>query len=152
MEQQYQHDPGKSLFELNLDATNSYTLRSAASWAKVTGVVGALIGFLFLIGAIATLAQPPQSAYRGRQEGFNDVFNSDATGLGATIMIITGLVFIFTAIFSFYFGRRIGLALKANDQESLTRGFASIRNYFAFRGIVLIIVLLLFLLSLAASL
>jgi hypothetical protein len=152
MEHQYQDDPGKSLFELNLDATNSYTLRSAASWAKVTGVVGGLIGLFFLLGAIVTLAQPPKSNYRARQEGFNDVFNSDSTGMGATIMIITGLVFIFTAIFSFYFGRRVGLALKANDQESLTRGFASIRNYFAFRGIVLIIVLLLFVLSIVATL
>ena len=37
-----------SLFQLNLDAQNSYTLRSAASWAKVLGIVGLIMGILFV--------------------------------------------------------------------------------------------------------
>src|SRR5687767_13970863 len=40
---QHQSPP---LFQLNLDANNSYTLRSAASWAKVLGIVGIIIGIL----------------------------------------------------------------------------------------------------------
>ena len=38
-----------SLFQLNLDAQNSYTLRSAASWAKVLGVVSIILAVLFII-------------------------------------------------------------------------------------------------------
>ena len=64
--EQNQPNPGTSLFQLNLDAANSYTLRSAASWAKVLGIVGIIIGILFF--GIGLLVQSAISS-----SGYGDV-------------------------------------------------------------------------------
>ena len=44
-----EENQSSSLFSLNLDAQNSYTLRGMASWAKVLGFVGLIMGILFII-------------------------------------------------------------------------------------------------------
>ena len=150
--QEEQHNRDSSLFQLNLDASNSYLLRSAATWAKVLGVVGILLGALFIIIAIIALSQA--ATEYDRRGAFADVFGTrgEAAGIGATFIILTGLIFILGAVFSLNFGNRIAAALKANDQSGLDRGFAALRNYYALRSIVLIIILLLFLISFAGSL
>ena len=146
-------DPGTSLFQLNLDATNSYTLRNAGSWAKVTGVVGICVGVILALLALIGLSRVNESgAYRRRNEGFDSVFDASASaGVGATMLIIVGIIFVIGGIFSFNFGNKISGALRTNDQNSLNKGFAALRNYYALRAIVLILVLLLFLLALAGS-
>ena len=151
-QEQPQSNTSSSLFQLNLDASNSYSLRTAASWAKVLGVVGVILGIIIILMAIVALSQV-NSTYGSRNEGFGDLWANDrgSAGLGASLLIITGIIFIVGAIFSYSFGNRITAALKSNDQNGLERGFAALRNYYALRSIVLIIVLLLFLISLAGS-
>jgi Family of unknown function (DUF5362) len=61
------------------------------------------------------------------------------------IFIIIGAVFFISGIFSMRFGNKISVALKANDQNSLRDAFAAVRNFFAFRTIIMIIWLLLIL-------
>jgi hypothetical protein len=140
-----------SLFQLNLDAANSYTLRSAASWAKVTGVVGMVMGILLAIMMIIAMSQINTRGY-GR-EGFGDLFYaSRGAGPGILIFFITAAVFIIGGIFSWTFGNKISIALRANDQYRMNAAFANLRNYYALRAIVLIIVLLLFLISFATTL
>ena len=151
-EQESQPGSSSSLFQLNLDIANSYSLRSAGSWAKVVGVVGIVVGILFIMIAVITL-NPPPATYGGGKEGFEDLLATDKTaaGLGAAIFIITGVIFIISAIFSFSFGSRILNALKSNDQNGLERGFAALRNYYALRAIVLIIIALILLISFAGA-
>jgi hypothetical protein len=144
-----EQDNNSSLFQMNLDAGNSYTLRSAASWAKVTGVAGILIGLFLVISFIAALIQiSNQSPYEYNEDGMGSVFlgldNGRKTGIWT--MILAGMIFIVGGIFSFSFGNKIGTALKASNQEMLNNGFAALRNYYALRGIVMIIVILLILL------
>jgi len=144
-----EQDNNSSLFQLNLDASNSYTLRSAASWAKVTGVAGILIGLFIAISFIAALVQiSNQNPYDYNEEGISSVFSGLDNGrkTGIWIMILTGVIFIVGGIFSFSFGNKIGAALKASNQEMLNNGFAALRNYYALRGIVMIIVIILILL------
>lgn len=153
MEDLQQQNSNTSLFQLNLDATNNYTLRSAASWAKVTGVVGVLIGLITAIVFITALVKiSNQSPYDYNERGVGSIFGGldNGRGLSIWIMIIMGIIFIVGGIFSFSFGNKIGAALKANSQEMLNNGFAALRNYYALRGIVLIIVLLLVLLTLVS--
>jgi hypothetical protein len=152
-EQQSYPDNSSTLFQLNLDISNSYILRSAGSWAKVTGVVGMLAGIMIIAIAIVAINLPPPT-YSSRSEGIEDVLSNErgAAAAGAVIMIIAGLIFVIGAIFSYSFGSRIMAALKANDQNGIERGFASLRNYFALRGIILIIVSLLLLITLVGAL
>ena len=151
-EQKQQPENSSSLFQLNLDISNSYTLRSAGSWAKVMGVVGILVGVMLI--AITIIAINPQpDTYGSRSEGIGEVLPNErgAAAVGAVFLIIAGVIFILGAIFSYSFGSRIIAALKSNDPIGIERGFTALRNYYALRGIVLIVVALLFLITLAGA-
>ena len=126
-------NPSTSLFQLNLDAQNSYTLRSAATWAKVLGVVGMILGIFFFIVGIAV------QQYVGRYGGYSSYRSSglSATSLGnmgMVIYIIMGLIMVISSIFALNAGNKINLGLRTNDQAALNAGFAGARNYFATLG------------------
>jgi hypothetical protein len=140
--------PTSSLFEMNLDAQNSYNLRSSASWAKVLGIVGIITGAILIIMMGITLSRIENVGRFSRYDrsAIEEVF---AAKTGLWITILAGIIFIIGGVFSFNFGNKMNTALKANDQDGLNAGFAALRNYFALRSITLIIVLLLFLIGLA---
>ncbi len=141
-----------SLFQLNLDAQNSYTLRSAASWAKVLGVVGIIIGILCFIAGV--IAQAALNRYSGSNYYRNETgFSARTLGnAGLVVYLIMGLIFVVSSIFALNAGNKINQGLKTNDQATLNAGFAGARNYFAFWAILLIIMLLFMLLGIAGSL
>jgi uncharacterized membrane protein YidH (DUF202 family) len=149
--EQNQQSSGTSLFQLNLDATNSYTLRSAASWGKVLGVVGLIIGLLCFVMGIAVQQQVSNieglSTYKSR--GFS---TSTMGNMGLVVYVIMGLLYIISSMFALNAGNKINRALKTNDQASLNSGFAGIRNYFAFWAILMIIMLLFMLIGVAGLL
>ncbi|MBC7872825.1 MAG: hypothetical protein H7Y01_02455 [Ferruginibacter sp.] len=139
-----------SLFQLNLDAQNSYTLRSAASWAKVLGVVGLIIGILCVILGILVQQVVTQNSRSFRNEtGFSA---SSLGNAGLIAYVIMGLIFIISSMFALNGGNKINQGLKANDQAALNSGFAGVRNYFAFWTILMILFLLLILISLLGTL
>ncbi|MBM3417125.1 MAG: hypothetical protein FJY20_11980 [Bacteroidetes bacterium] len=132
------------LFSLNLDAQNSYTLRSMASWAKVLGVVGLIMGILCIL--LGILVQQAMNQYGG------GLSTSVIGNWGMAFYVVVGLIFIVTSIFALNAGNKINAALQANDRAALNSGFANARNYFAFWGVIIILLLLLGLLSLLGSL
>ena len=151
MEQNQNPNPTTSLFQMNLDAQNSYNLRSAASWAKVLGVVGIITGVIIIIlMAIAMTQLQGYNGYGYRRGGLDGIFGGGmgATKMGFWIMIISGIIFILGGIFSFGFGNKINAALRSSDQNGLNSGFAALRNYYAVRSITIIIVLIFLLLAL----
>lgn len=154
-EQPQSQDTGTSLFQLNLDATNTYTLRSSASWAKVLGVTGIIFGALLITWCAVKIVQLSQlySQYGYYRRSSLDMFSgsSDAK-TGFWMFILSGVIFIIGGIFAWSFGNKINAALKTNSQEGLNNAFAALRNYYALRSITLIIVLLLFLMMFAATL
>lgn len=141
-----------SLFQLNLDAQNSYTLRSAASWAKVLGIVSLIMGILFVIfGIIAQQAISKYSdfdSYRYKSSGFS---SSSLATMGLAIYVVLGLIYIISSIFALNAGNKISGGLRNNDQGMLNAGFAGARNFFAFWSILIIIGLLLVLVSLLGT-
>ncbi len=155
--QNYTPNPTTSLFQMNLDAQNSYNLRSAASWGKVLGVVGVILGIIFCVLCAITLSKLDSysgSSYRYRRGGLGDMFGGSSvteTKTGLWLFIVTGIIFILGGVFSFNFGNKINMALKSNDQQGLNQGFAALRNYYAVRSITLILILLLFLVGFAGS-
>ncbi|HRG81037.1 MAG TPA: hypothetical protein PLO99_00915 [Chitinophagaceae bacterium] len=139
-----------SLFSLNLDAQNSYTLRSMASWAKVLGWVGMILGILFII--LGIMVQQAMSQYGGYRSYRGGGFSATAIGnYGLAAYVIMGLIFVITSIFAINAGGKINAALRANDQAALSSGFANARNYFAFWAVIIIIMLLFVLLGVLGS-
>ena len=139
-----------SLFQLNLDAQNSYTLRSAASWAKVLGIVGLIIGVLCMIAGV--LAQQALSRYGGSSYRNETGFSATTLGnAGLIVYVIMGLIFIVSSLFALNAGNKISQGLRANDQAALNAGFAGARNYFAFWAVLLIIFLLFMLIGILGN-
>ena len=136
-----------SLFQLNLDPGNSYSLRSAASWAKLLAVCGLIIGILFI--TLGIFIQNIINNYSGTDR-INEESGTTlrtARTMGMLMYIIIGLVYVVSSIFALNFGNRISRALRTNDQDTLSSGFAAARNYFAFWAILMIIMLLLMLIG-----
>lgn len=133
------------LFQLNLDAQNSYYLRSSASWARILGVCGML--FAFIIGAysiyiLIALGNTYEYGNNRLMDRFASTNDPDSLKSGAIFLLIIGLIFFFGGFFAFLFGKRISTALRANTQEGINAAFLQLRNYFALRSITMIIVLL----------
>lgn len=139
-----------SLFSLNLDAQNSYTLRSMASWSKVLGVVGMVLGVLFIL--VGILVQQAISRYGNGYYRSGGLSASSIGNMGMAVYVLLGLIMIVTSIFALNAGNKINAALRANDQAALSAGFANARNYFAFWAILIIILLLLLLVSILSGL
>jgi len=135
-----------SLFQLNLDAQNSYTLRSAASWAKVLGVVGLIMGIIFIVSGIINQQRYSEAGYYRGNSGVNALATA-----GLVVTVIIGLIMIITSIFALNAGNKINIGLRGNDQATLNAGFAAIRNYFAFWAVILIICLLLIILGILGN-
>ena len=142
-----EQDQNSSLFSLNLDAQNSYTLRGAASWAKVLGVVGLILGIFFII--LGIMVQQIISRSVGEYGSYRSSgFSASSIGnMGMVAYVIMGLIFIISSIFALNAGNKIAAGLKANDLGTLSAGFAGARNYFAFWAIMIILMLLMVLIS-----
>lgn len=141
-----EQNPNTSLFSLSLDAQNSYTLRSAASWSKVLGIVGIILG-LFFVG-LGIMVQQAVTRYDGYSSYRSGGFSASAMGnAGLAVYVLLGLIMVVTSMFALNAGNKITRALGANDQQALSSGFANMRNYFAFWAVIIIIMLLLILLT-----
>jgi hypothetical protein len=135
-----------SLFQLNLDAQNSYTLRSAASWSKVLGVASMIMGIIFIIFGI--IAQQAISRYDGYDYDRGGMSAGTLGNLGLVLYVLMGLVFIISGVFAMNAGNKINQGLKNSDQAALSSGFANARNFFALWAILTILSLILVLISL----
>ena len=149
-----EQDQNTSLFSLNLDAQNSYTLRSAASWAKVLGVASIIIAILCVIMGVImqqvmSRAGGDFDSYRYRSSGFN---SSSFGAIGLAMYVIMGLLYGISGMFALNAGNKINSGLKTNNMEMLNAGFAGARNFFALWAILMILFLLLILIGLMGSL
>lgn len=152
MDQQQTPDrPESSLFNMSLDVQNSMHLRSAASWARVLGFCGIILGVLISFLCIYTYSTIGNYDNAFRRSDNMWANSMTYTRGGLIFMIIVGVIFIMGGVFAYGFGNKILTALRSNDEGTMNKGFASLRNYFAIRSITLIILLLLFLLSLLSS-
>jgi hypothetical protein len=140
-----------SLFQLNLDAQNSYTLRSAASWAKILGVAGMILGILCII--LGVIVQQAVSHYGNYDTYRGSGLTASSVGnLGLAVYVIMGLIYVISSIFALNAGNKISRGLKTNDQDTLNSGFAGARNYFAFWAIMIMLMLIVVLISVLGSL
>lgn len=135
------------MFQLNLDGYNSSTLKSAASWAKVSAIVGFIIAALFV--GLGLLMQSRISQVSSGYYSDSGVSASSIGNIGMVTYVFMGIVMIVSSIFALSFSNKISKALQINDQAELSAGFAAIRNYLAFWAILMIVSLLLLFISIA---
>jgi hypothetical protein len=147
-----EQNQNSSLFSLNLDAQNSYTLRSVASWAKVLGIVSIIIAILCVIGGVVFQQNAEKlsgfDSYSSRRSGLS---SSSMANMGLVIYVVLGLLYGLSGMFALNAGNKINSGLKTNNMELLNGGFANARNFFAFWAILMIIFLLLMLIGIMGA-
>jgi hypothetical protein len=137
-----EQDQNSSLFSMSLDAQNSYTLRSMASWAKVLGVTSIIIAGLCVVWGIVfqqMMSRYDSGLYNYRSSGIS---SSGMAGAGLAIYVIAGVIYGLSGMFAINAGNKINAGLKGNNMELLNAGFAGARNFFALWAILMIITLL----------
>jgi len=126
-----------NLFQLNLDAQNSYTLRSVASWAKVLGVVSIILGLLIVVWGVMIQQSAGSGAYRSYRS--SGISANSIGNMGLVVTVLTGLIYGLSGMFAMNAGNKINMGLKTNNMEALNSGFAGARNFFALWAILVIL-------------
>jgi len=147
-----EQNQNSSLFSLNLDAQNSYTLRSVASWAKVLGVVSIIIAVLCIIGGIIFQQKAGSfSGFDSYSSGRSGISAGSLGNMGLVMYVVIGLLYGLSGMFALNAGNKINSGLKTNNMELLNGGFANARNFFAFWAILMILFLLLMLIGIMGA-
>lgn len=135
-----------SLFQLNLDAQNSYTLRNMASWAKILGFVSIIIGLLCIVMGILVQKFANDGTLESQYRG-TGLSSSTFGNMGLIIYVIMGVIYGLSGMFAVNAGNKIGTGLRTNNMEVLNAGFAGARNFFALWAILMILFLILILIG-----
>jgi hypothetical protein len=141
-----------SLFQLNIDANVGMSLRGAASWAKVLGILGIIFAILFIaVGILVQSAINSASPYDGFEGYSPRTSTSTIANFGMAMYIGMGVLTLIGSIFALNFGSKASTAIRANDGNSLRSSFNQLRNYFAFWSILMILGLLLTIIGIAGG-
>lgn len=142
----------KNLFGLTIEANTASTMSSSAQWSRILAWCGIIMGAMLVIFGLLFQMFLSKATSINRFES-NDGFAGGmamAGGAGMVMYIIMGGLTILGNVFLLNYANKISTALKTNDQATLNSGFAGLRNYMAFWGIIMIICLLFMLIGFAS--
>ena len=143
----------KNLFGLTIEGNTASTMSSSAQWGRILAWCGIIMGAMLVIfGLLFQMMWSKASGGISKYEA-NDGFAGGmamAGGAAMVMYIVMGGLTILGNIFLLNYANKIGTALKTNDQATLNSGFAGLRNYMAFWGIIMIICLLFMLIGFAS--
>ena len=134
MEQEQQQS---SIFNFSFDDTSKEHIKTIGIWAGIN----AILSFVGLAINIVTFVLASNNVYYRRPQ----LFEGFSANNGFTLFIQV-TVSVVLNIFLFMASTQLKKGLQGMDNESLTKGFASLRSYYKIYGIVLIVVMILFLL------
>lgn len=143
-----------SLFGLTLDTHAKSHLKEIATWGRFLAITGFIFGAIFLILALVIFSRSSEinsamSSYRSN----NNPFFSAGFGAGiAIVYVIMAIIFIVPSVFQLKFGSQMKTALDTENVDELNSSLSNMKLTFRFWGIVAIIWLVLFLISLLSSL
>lgn len=143
------------LFGLNIDAVTKSHLSVAATWAKFLAIMGFIVCILVVLAgffASTILANMPTT--RGF-EGFGnnrEINTSGFAAVAAVVYIIIALLYFFPCLFLFNFASKMKTALLTNDQNTLNTSFQNLKKTFRYLGVLTIIILCFWVISLLIGL
>jgi hypothetical protein len=141
-----------SLFGLNLDPTGKNHLAEAAKWAKFLAVVGFIMCALIVL--LGIFAGSLLTSFSSRYSRYDEP-EINTGGLGvvmAVVYVLMALLYFFPCLFLFHFASKMKAALLSNDQNTLNSSFQNLKKTFRYVGILTIIGLSLFVLSMIVQL
>jgi hypothetical protein len=109
-------------------------LDTARKWAMFLAIIGFIIlGLIIVIGLLAGT--------------FFSVFNLNDKGLGLSEslmfipVLLLGIIYFFPGLFLFRFSKHAGHAVQNIDIEELHKAFRSLKSYFVYTGVLIILAL-----------
>jgi hypothetical protein len=133
------------LYELQVDDIGMVYLRDAARWARFLAIAGFIFCGLFVVAAILFMTVLSSL--------FNSMGASGVSGIGAgligVVYIAIGVLNFFPCLYLYKFAARMQAALSGNNQEQLNSSFLNMRAFYRFVGVLMIIALAFWVLSLA---
>ena len=137
-----------SLFGLSIDQDSKAHLAEAARWGKFLAIVGFIMcGLIIVFGIFFGSMFGTMSNRYGRYEDLP----MNTNGLGAMmaiIYVIIAVVYFFPCLFLFRFANKMKNALATNTQNTLNSSFQNLKALFRYMGVITIIVLIIYALSL----
>ncbi|MDO9340990.1 MAG: DUF5362 family protein [Bacteroidales bacterium] len=119
-------------------------LNTTRKWTMFLAIIGFIfLGLFIVIGVITGI--------------FLSAFNSGATSMGIpeslleVIFIILAIVYFFPVLFLFRFSKHAAHAVQTLDKQELHKAFQNLKSYFAYLGVLLIIVLSFYIVALIVA-
>lgn len=128
-----------------LEITDEITeqLQGAAKWAKFLAILGfVFIGFLVLVGFMLSIFMTLLPASPFLQLPFPGF-------LFGLIYLLLALVYFFPILYLFRFSTNTKQAISAREPQKMLKAFENLRSHYRYIGIVMIVMLGLYLLTLA---
>ena len=131
------------LFDLNIDETSNGYLTETAKWARFLAIVGFIsCGLMIILGLFmgTFMGAAMASSGLGAQSGI----------LFSVIYIAFAGLFVFPCLYLFKFSKSMQVAMSAGDSFQLVEGLKNLKSCFKFMGILTIVILSIYALSIVA--
>jgi len=143
-----------SLFSLTIDPVTKANLTETAKWARFLAIVGMVVlvvALAFTVYSVMVLGQmsviAPNAGY-SVNPSLNDNMKIGIV-IGSIIMLAIAF---FPLLFLLRFANGMRNAINGNDQQRLNISFQSLKIYFRYLGIVVLIVLVMYAVIIALAL
>jgi hypothetical protein len=120
--------------KIEIDESALKNLNTTRKWTMFLAIMGFIIlGLIIVVGLIAGT--------------FLTIFNSEGKGPGVPESLIflpillVALIYFFPVLFLFRFSKHAGNAVQTLDKEELYKAIRSLKSYFVFIGVLIIVVL-----------
>jgi hypothetical protein len=145
----YMEQSNTPLFGLTIEGQTAATISSSVQWGRILAICGIIFGGFFILVGILLTTFLSRAGGMGGLESDASFRSSMAlgAGVGMVMYILMGGLTILGNVFLLNYANKVGAALKTNDAALLNSGFAGLRNYFAFWGVIMMICLLLMVLG-----
>ncbi len=139
--------PNTNLFDLQVDMQATMYLRDAAKWAKFLAITGFVFCGFIAIAGIAT------ASILGRaSSAFGSSYAMGSSIMVSIIYVGMAVVYFFPCLYLLRFSSKMNIALLSNDQLEMNNSFSNLKSCFRFLGILTIIMLGFFALSILSIL
>ncbi|HVZ55186.1 MAG TPA: hypothetical protein VG870_00890 [Chitinophagaceae bacterium] len=138
-----EENQNQPLFSLHIDATGRVHLAEAARWARFLSIVGFILcGLIVIMGLFfSTIISSFPGAY-----GMGPM--AAMGGAVAVLYLLIALFYFFMCLFLYRFGSRMKMALATENQDSLNISFQNLKVLYRYVGIITIIILVIYGISL----
>lgn len=141
-------------FSLQVDNTNTPFLTEAAKWGKFLSILGFVCNSVFVLFGLLFIFGLSSFSNSDIDTGFEGLNINPGAGfvLIGIYFIVIALLWFFPCYYLYHFSSKMQAAIKTSDQESLNKSFSSLKSVFKFFGILAIIAISLWALSIVFGL